>query len=175
MTANAQARASNIVYRFVLHNAEDDEVGEIHHIPTLGADIVPLASGRRAHQDNAEIKLIRQWLTQCHRIHGVFCEESGKAARTLPDIRVIDIQTNLIIEAPNPCRFIALSYVWGGKSNFALLNRKDLLLDGHGSPYAPLPQKLPQTIQDAIHLCRLLEERYIGVDSQCIVQDSAED
>jgi hypothetical protein len=65
--------------------------------------------------------------------------------------------------------------VWGGKSNFALLNRKYLLPDDRDSPFAHLPQKLPQTIEDAIHLCRLLEERYIWVDSLCIVQDSAED
>jgi hypothetical protein len=175
VTADAQARAGNTAYRFVLLNREGAEVGEIQHIPTPGFAIVPLASGRRVHQDNADIELIRRWLTQCHRVHGVFCEESGKAARTLPHIRVIDVQTNLIIEAPNPCRFIALSYVWGGKSNFALLNRKDLLLDDRGSPFAHLPQKLPQTIGDAIHLCRLLEERYIWVDSLCIVQDSAED
>lgn len=175
VTADAQARAGNTVYRFVLLNREGVELGEIQHIPSQLSAIVPLASGRRVCQDNVDIKIIRRWLTQCHRVHGVFCEESGKAARTFPHIRVIDIQTNLIIEAPHPCRFIALSYVWGGNANFALLNRKDLLLDERGSPYAHLPQQLPQTIQDAIQLCRSLQERYIWIDSLCIVQDSPED
>jgi len=175
VTAEAQARSKHTVYRFVLLNRKGVIVGEIQHIATPGSAIVPFASGRRVHQDNADIDLVRQWFTQCHRSHGVFCEESGKVARNLPRIRVIDVQKNLIVEAPSPCPFMALSYVWGGKTNFALLNRKDLVLDERGAPFAHLPRKLPQTIADAIQLCSLLEERYIWIDSLCIVQDSVED
>ncbi|KAF8850430.1 HET-domain-containing protein, partial [Acephala macrosclerotiorum] len=125
-------------------------------------------------QDNANVELIRRWLTQCHRVHGIFCEESGGAARTLPHIRVIDVQSGSIIEAPHPCRYIALSYVWGN-SNSAQLKRKALRFDDRGSPFARLPQKLPQTIEDAIHVTRSLGERYLWVDSLCIIQDSAPD
>jgi hypothetical protein len=59
VTADAQAREENTVYRFVLLNREGAEVGEIQHIPTRGSAIVPLASGRRVHQDNADIELLR--------------------------------------------------------------------------------------------------------------------
>lgn len=52
------------------------------------------------------------------------------------------------------------------KENDAELRKQGALLR-HAS-------RLPQTIQDAIKLCRLLGERYLWVDSMCIQQDTTD-
>ena len=73
-----------------------------------------------------------------------------------------------IVSLPGNARYLALSYVWGKmpfiqltKSNAEMLKRKGSLKE----------QKLPRTIEDAINLVSLLDERYLWVDALCIVQD----
>ncbi|CZT52745.1 uncharacterized protein RSE6_14109 [Rhynchosporium secalis] len=73
-----------------------------------------------------------------------------------------------IVPLPGRARYLALSYVWGTepflqstKSNPETLKRKRIL-DA---------QQLPQTIDDAVKLTIILDERYLWVDALCIVQD----
>jgi hypothetical protein len=83
--------------------------------------------------------------------------------------RIIDVHRRRVVKAPRPCRYIALSYVWGGR-NFSTLNSNSeqrLMMDGGLDT-----ESLPNTILDAVSLCRELGERYLWVDSLCIVQDS---
>lgn len=67
------------------------------------------------------------------------------------------------------CRYFALSYVWG-KVHIPKTVRANLstrLAKGG------LPQNLPVTIEDAMTLVAELGERYLWVDSLCIIQDDA--
>jgi hypothetical protein len=102
------------------------------------------------------------------------CEESHEectVVRETPDkMRVIDLESLNIVDAPLRCRYCALSYVWGKPSarwltlireNTNSLQKPNSLLDGN----------LPLTIRDAIQACKELGERYLWVDSLCIVQD----
>ncbi|KAF2179060.1 HET-domain-containing protein, partial [Zopfia rhizophila CBS 207.26] len=66
--------------------------------------------------------------------------------------------------------YVALSYCWGRQQSFTLTTanfesmRRSMEL-----------KELPQTIQDAIHVTRMLGFEYIWVDSLCIIQDSESD
>jgi Heterokaryon incompatibility protein (HET) len=74
-----------------------------------------------------------------------------------------------------PCRYLALSYVWGrnGENSFlALKNNIASLAEPRGLNI--VLNLLPPTISDAITITRDLGERYLWVDSLCIVQDDAE-
>ncbi|KAL8647794.1 MAG: hypothetical protein Q9210_005350 [Variospora velana] len=66
--------------------------------------------------------------------------------------------------------YVALSYAWGG--NIAFSTTESTYMSRH----QPFPiSELPQTLQDAVHVTRELEVRYLWVDSLCIIQDSYED
>ena len=67
-------------------------------------------------------------------------------------------------------QYVALSYCWGGKTQYVLNARtRPEMAKAIDATY------LPQTIRDAIDLTRELGLRYIWVDALCIRQDSRED
>lgn len=78
-----------------------------------------------------------------------------------------------IVLSPPTCRYVALSYIWGGTA------------EGYWTPQANLKQCsilgnldasiLPDTISDTNQLVRQLCKRYLWVDALCIVQDDRED
>ncbi|KAE9371822.1 HET-domain-containing protein, partial [Stipitochalara longipes BDJ] len=114
-----------------------------------------------------DIGFLKSMLQNCEGEH----ENCKVEAPTTPEgMSVIDLENMSIVYAPTNCRYFALSYVWGKVSeswlaltnvNVGNLNRKDSLV--HAS--------LPQTIRDAMQLCVGLNERYLWVDSLCIIQD----
>lgn len=71
--------------------------------------------------------------------------------------------------APAACKYAALSYVWG-KVSQPLLQTDNVKLLAVKESLSSLP--VPQTIKDAMLVCRLLNIRYLWVDSLCIIQDS---
>ncbi len=141
-------------------------MGEIRLIagslPSLGSFLL----GRVVDPFQADLDRIRYWLRTCWQVHGRSCEESGDSSDGLPPARVIDVVTRRVVR-PNPdCRYLALSYVWGsyrGRLHFEA-SKRDLL------PFQ-LPRELPRTIEDAIHVTRVLQERYLWVDAICIPQE----
>ena len=120
--------------------------------------------------------LLCQWLRSCRDWHGPDCYTPGwsEVIPTLSSfqLRLIDVHERCLFLAPAPCRYIALSYVWGSakvlqttKSNVAPLHGKNgldkYLID------------IPATIRDAIDLVAMIGESYLWVDSLCIVQDDS--
>jgi hypothetical protein len=83
--------------------------------------------------------------------------------------RVVDIRRRRIVDAPKGCRYVALSYVWGEQRFFQLNSTNYEALEEDGSLNF---EGLPHTIRDTITLCRGLGERYLWIDSMCIIQDS---
>lgn len=91
-------------------------------------------------------------------------------------LRVIDVRRKCILEAPRDCRYVALSYVWGGiptlqatRLNIENLSRPNGLLN------ASLAIPVARTILDAIELTQNIDEDYLWVDSLCIVQDDPQE
>jgi hypothetical protein len=75
-------------------------------------------------------------------------------------------------EASSLNPYIALSYVWGAAPQLkaSKSNIQELMQD-RSLAQPKWSAKLPRTISDAIGLARLLGERYLWIDSLCIVQD----
>jgi hypothetical protein len=131
---------------------------------------------------NATIDLnrIQGWIKECHTYHGENCNNrySDALAQQCGDLVLVDVINGCVVDRPNTTKFVALSYVWGRtampklqRSNYESLKQPGKLFGQHIDGI-----RVPQVIQDAIYLVRKLEERYLWVDSLCVMQDaSAED
>lgn len=69
-----------------------------------------------------------------------------------------------------PCNYLALSYVWGKSKVFTLRQENQLRLRDPGSLKSRWAD-LPATVRNAIRLTSKMGERYLWIDSLCIVQD----
>ena len=86
---------------------------------------------------------------------------------------LIDVKTRRIAARSTETRYIALSYVWGSSQinkSHKSRRRRQSLSDMTGRRITPqhLPARLPQTIEDAILVVRLLGEQYLWVDAYCL-------
>ncbi|KAI3325126.1 HET-domain-containing protein [Xylariaceae sp. AK1471] len=109
-----------------------------------------------------------KWLAKCKSFHPQTCIPPSIG---FPD-RVIDCSTRTVTSGFAGIQYIALSYVWGLKAN--ALKRK-FGLGTTGSLSHRLPDKLPQTIEDAIQLTSMIGYRYIWIDMYCIDQSDMDD
>ncbi|EFX01529.1 heterokaryon incompatibility protein [Grosmannia clavigera kw1407] len=123
------------------------------------------------HEDghSMDIPRIRSWLR--------LCEEKHERCRLLPygtkpsiaKLTVIDVELMCLTEQAAP-RYFALSYVWGTGAVFRAVsaNVERLKIPGE---LEKLGNQIPLVIRDVFLLMRRLGERYLWVDSLCIVQD----
>ncbi|KAH8586993.1 heterokaryon incompatibility protein-domain-containing protein [Bisporella sp. PMI_857] len=118
---------------------------------------------------------IRQWMSECF-YSGSHHECKAPASAPLPR-RVIDVGTInqdpfLVIPKPGAMGpYVALSYCWGLSQPVTLTAAK--LRMGLITRLVKFPlQQLPQTLRDAIVICRRLGFKYIWIDALCIIQDS---
>jgi len=95
-------------------------------------------------------------------------QKSGLMSKAL---HFIDVQDCCIKPSSGDCRWLALSYVWG-KANFIRLTKSNY--DALTTPGYLKHVRLPRTIQESMELVSKLSERYLWVDSMCIIQDDEE-
>ncbi|OJA20974.1 hypothetical protein AZE42_09178, partial [Rhizopogon vesiculosus] len=131
--------------------------------------------GRRVSQ-GVDIDLLKSWIHICENGHRERCETVWWRSPddVLPkSVRVLDVARMAIVPAPPACRFVALSYVWGGPGEHYWTTRANLKQRSRrGGLDVSL---LPGTISDTIQLTSQLNERYLWIDALCIVQDDPED
>lgn len=77
----------------------------------------------------------------------------------LPGMKVIDCFSRHVVTAPPGCDYVALSYVWGSITSRRGDERFQVYLDEHS---------LPQTVQDAMNVVRVLGMQFLWVDRYCI-------
>ncbi|KAF5666707.1 hypothetical protein FDENT_12290 [Fusarium denticulatum] len=99
---------------------------------------------------------------------------SSSIARNVRCRRTYHLPKHILVSMAGLEKYIALSYIWGGVSNFRLTkaNRTALLMPGSLNEVAGL---LPGTITDAIMLTERLGCRYLWVDALCLLQNDTED
>lgn len=147
--------------QFRLRVVNDNVTGN----PRIGK---PLSYGRRLNSAWIDVSIGKSWICECETRHGTKCSEHGwaLAMRKPGFLRVIDIENYCVVEADDPatCRFIALSYVWGGAKTIKLRNNNiaGLMQKGGLKKYFSV---LPRTILDAMEVVKRLGERYLWVDS----------
>jgi hypothetical protein len=112
------------------------------------------------------------WVRDCCVNHSQ-CKE--RLSTTLPT-RVLDVSIHeefvflCETEQTRKGAYVALSHVWGGKVPIQTTT-ENINLYKNGIRL----ESLPQTFRDAVFMTRLLECRYLWIDSLCIIQDSKED
>ena len=120
----------------------------------------------------------RMLLKHCERHHGSECEKQEWSFVINPTnfLRLIDVKEWCLIEFRNEdthrCRYVALSYVWGGAQNFTLNKSNKTRLHTRLGLLPFLQELIPKTIRDAMLVAQRIKERYLWVDALCIQQDN---
>jgi heterokaryon incompatibility protein (HET) len=128
----------------------------------------------------------RNWMRRCEKHHDA-CRLNHSSKDFDFPFRLIDVRKECLVKAPLGARYVALSYVWGSvkqvvlnKTTWDFLHLEGIItINGLREPderYTHLRRELagrviPYTIRDALLLCSMLNERYLWIDSLCILQD----
>jgi hypothetical protein len=117
-------------------------------------------------------QLLKRWKRHCLEDHGGTCDQTFMTHR-VGHLRFVDVVDRCIVQfAPDTVTWTALSYCWGGPQHHAL-QRKNL--EEYSLPGSLVDEILPQGIIDAMAITQALDERYIWIDSLCILQDDDKD
>ncbi|KAE8357594.1 heterokaryon incompatibility protein-domain-containing protein [Aspergillus caelatus] len=119
----------------------------------------------------ADLALFKRWKETCQEIHGAKCSQIFKGT---PNIRprVIDVERRCLTLAEENDQWVCLSYVWGRAKTLRLLKEN---IQAFSQPGSLSPDVLPNITEDALQVTKGLGERYLWVDSLCIVQDDDQD
>jgi hypothetical protein len=162
----------------VLEITIDLQFNGIRNRFTFGFAFQDFRTGKAIHsmlsRHHIDLGQVKQWLKTCESEPQDRCRPG--TIHNISNFKVVDVQTNRVVSAPENCTYIALSYVWGSAQPFRV--KKD---DFHSlqcstrssiASYAQLDrQKLPRTIRDAMFVVEAIGERYLWVDSLCILDD----
>ncbi|KAI0423736.1 HET-domain-containing protein [Xylaria sp. FL1042] len=145
--------------------------GELRLLPTPYSRLAP--RGRFVNTKWIDHSLPRRWKERCNREHACTSPESlGRLKGDLP-LWVVDTWKQCVVPCSASITYVALSYVWGGTATFTALKDNIQSLQIPAS-LAELGMKIPKTIRDAMFFVQILGERYLWVDSLCIVQDDVQ-
>jgi hypothetical protein len=122
--------------------------------------------------DTLDYPLVKLWIRTCEKEHGRKCAASGMFRKqNEANIILIDVEEARLVEATTAEAFVALSYVWGKvpqlqtlTTNWSLLSQPNSLVQRQA--------EIPQVIRDAFDFVSAIGERYLWVDSLCILNDN---
>ncbi|KAL3301807.1 tol protein, partial [Colletotrichum asianum] len=120
-------------------------------------------------------RAIDGWLSSCIDSH-TECQtllDSGKSFSGPTRILEILEDQNAVVLRENvtKMRYACLSHCWGSPEEVCQTRKENVQDHKDKMPF----HALTVTFQDAVEICRLLDIRYIWIDSLCIIQDSPED
>ncbi|KAJ4365076.1 hypothetical protein N0V83_008693 [Neocucurbitaria cava] len=137
---------------------------------TEQSDTLSGIHGRRV-RSLIDLNLPRKWLGTCEQEHIGRCSHGSSilAWETgFMPMFIIDVEDRCVTTTPPECRYVALSYVWGAARVLKHIGANTTFLRTPGSVSGP---DVPMTIRDAICLVEGIGEKYLWVDSLCIIQD----
>ncbi|KAB8290380.1 hypothetical protein EYC80_010813 [Monilinia laxa] len=113
---------------------------------------------------------INGWIEESETRHDL----KPKGSLVLPkEFRVIDVERDKVVLAPDHCQFVALSYVCGEAANDLMLcgsNIQQLAVD-----FSISRTDLPANIEDSMIACAKVGKRHLWVDRLCIIQDGGDE
>ncbi|KAF8861809.1 HET-domain-containing protein [Acephala macrosclerotiorum] len=127
----------------------------VRPVPIPHVDIVP---------EYVNFEQLKSWISKAS-LPWEFGEAKGLPSldtETKGFLRLTDCSTRRVVEAPENCEYVALSYVWGVGENQTEWSAK-------------LPDELPLVIQDALKATLEVALKYLWVDRYCIMQDDEQD
>ncbi|KAE9363328.1 HET-domain-containing protein [Stipitochalara longipes BDJ] len=113
-------------------------------------------------KSQTDMDSVKRWLDFCLKNHGETCEPIDM--RPIPNLRVVDCTTGLIIPAEPGCKYLAMSYVWGSVPSKELENGENLF-----------SENTPILIRDALSATKLIGYRYLWIDRYCIPQEDGKE
>ncbi|KAF0329959.1 hypothetical protein GQ607_002726 [Colletotrichum asianum] len=121
-----------------------------------------------------DIPRIRQWVSFCSENHAECSSPHFTSNYEIPNFRVIDVRRRCIISMPSSIKYVALSYVWGQVDTYRLLkSNMNELMKSEG--LKRVWTHIPWTVRDAISFTESIGEKYLWVDTLCLIQDDAND
>lgn len=99
--------------------------------------------------------IIREWLQLCSEHPRGGC--STNRSKNLWGFRLIHCASKRVVQAPQGCSYVALSYVWG---------------DSRESPHLNEADGFPRTVSDSITVALALGFDFLWVDRYCIDQEN---
>ncbi|KUJ11163.1 HET-domain-containing protein [Mollisia scopiformis] len=134
-------------------------------------------AGKTVHPHWIEHGLLDRWRRGCDAQHNEECQQGFTKDRLVGShpTWLIDTWTLCLVHGHLDMPYVALSYVWG-PPDFYKTSRRDLAMLQQVQAFHHLKGQslVPQTIIDAFAVTQLLGQRYLWVDSLCIVQDDEE-
>ena len=184
----------NFTIRFQTQRTQDE--GDrftfylLEHSAAKGDEARPIGRFIQNNGDQVSHSTMKTWFTKCETFHQGICVPFANAAPMIHDdhgdndkldlFYVIDVRWHRVVAAPQRCRYITLSYVWG-QSKFPSLPWESIINANQHSerrsdsqsylPLTDLWEELPKTVRDAATVVELLGENYLWVDSLCIAQN----
>ncbi|KAF5001737.1 hypothetical protein FDECE_10870 [Fusarium decemcellulare] len=140
--------------------------------------------GRMPGNPTETMGLMKNWIYACSRKHGPKCHiiySIGEDFRKLVEstyFGVVDVEDmrlkSLPMDGNFPRRYVALSYVWGQRplGDSSCTTRSNVMIRIQRRGLDKAWDQLPKTIQDVLLLVKWMGERYVWIDSLCIVQNS---
>lgn len=163
---------------YLLQDARDATPGHTEHLPTSAGEGTRtcLYNARPLSGAQVDFGLLQSWMHFCedHHTYQGCTYKPCDVSHSSMTFRVIDVHNRTVIDAPSDCRYIALSYVWGASHAESLSSDRDITTPVFSTPMK-LPETLPRTIKDAIHLVKQLGKSFLWVDMYCIDQSSPTD
>lgn len=142
---------------------EEEEEGHHHFAKWVDSELM-------------DFQLAKSWLHGCENNHSCSATFTSLTGPYRPPaaFRCIDVDSMCIAQPPAACRYLTLSYIWGAGRKFVALQENIHALSQPGGLVSVL-DRLSRTIRDALDVTRRLGEKYIWIDSLCIVQDGGEE
>lgn len=103
-----------------------------------------------------DLRHAQEWISHCEHNHHSGCSDGGVPG--LSRFRVLDCRSRQIVDAPERCRYVALSYVWGRSSDSS-----------------ECLSSLSKVIEDSITVALKLGFNYLWADRICIDQSDEND
>lgn len=124
--------------------------------------------------------LLKRFLRSCETRHGTSCanvtgqvgDQKSDGDRRSVTLLLIDVEKHCLVSFDSSLeyRYIALSYVWGGANSLTTTRANLFSLMQHNS-LEKAGDQLATVVRDAMIVVSVMGERYLWVDSLCIVQD----
>lgn len=116
------------------------------------------------------------WYSRCLDEHGDHCNNPSwmevQPQRTAYPNWLVDVGELCVVPfSPATTRYLTLSYTWGQVQGLRTTTKNIGILKTSGSLHPNQSPGIPQTVYDAIKVTQSLGERYLWVDSLCIIQD----
>ncbi|EGO51520.1 hypothetical protein NEUTE1DRAFT_132434 [Neurospora tetrasperma FGSC 2508] len=137
------------------------------------------------------VALMKMWISRCEQKHGDACRAALTAQDFIPtrlldleafkrgkpftyrdDIKLVNLRLDTIGHNDRQPSYLTLSHCWGPpEKRPATTTRASLVANMNRILFS----SLPKTFQDAVEITRRLGQRYLWIDSLCIIQDDEAD